>query len=101
MGTTLTLRTDEELRAALRRKAELQGKTVSELAREILTEALAERPLSERVGHLRGRLPSHPSSSAREGKKLREPRRKGPEPAASGGASDAWRDQLRRRNWRL
>lgn len=34
----------------------MQGKTVPELAQEILSEAMAERPLAERVGHLRGRL---------------------------------------------
>jgi plasmid stability protein len=56
MSATLTIRADDELRDALRRRAELQGKTVSELAREILTEALVERPLGARAGHLRGRL---------------------------------------------
>jgi hypothetical protein len=56
MSATLTIRTDDELREALRRRAEVQGKTISELAREILSEALADRPLGERTGHLRGRL---------------------------------------------
>lgn len=56
MSATLTIRADNELREALRRRAEMQGKTVSELAREILSEALIERPLGARTGHLRGRL---------------------------------------------
>ena len=76
MRTTLTLRTDESLRKALARRAEAQGKTVSEIVREILEEALVERPLSAKIGHLRGGL------------KL--PRK----------YSDRWRQQIRDRNWR-
>jgi plasmid stability protein len=73
---TLSIQADEELQAALQERATLQGKTVSDLAREILREAIAQRPLGERVGHLRGRLelPSAPS--------------------------DPWRSQLKERNWR-
>jgi plasmid stability protein len=56
MSTTLTIRTDDQLREALRKRAELQGKSVSELARELLLAALEERPLAQRTGHLRGRL---------------------------------------------
>ena len=74
--TTLTIRTDEGLREALQKRAEVQGKTVSELARETLTEAVSERPLAESVGHLRGQLD------------------------LSSGDSDPWRQQLRERNWR-
>jgi plasmid stability protein len=76
MRTTLTIRTDENLREALKARAAIQGKSVSEVAREILSEALAERPLSERIGHLRGQLDLKP------------------------GASDPWRERLRERNWR-
>ena len=76
MRTTLTIRTDESLRNALARRAEAQGKTVSEIVREILEEALVERPLSAKTGHLRGGL------------KL--PRKH----------SDRWRQQIRDRNWR-
>lgn len=76
MRTTLTIRTDENLLDALKARAAVQGKSVSEVAREILSEALAERPLSERIGHLRGQLGLEP------------------------GASDPWRDRLRERNWR-
>ena len=78
MRTTLTIRADDKLRAALQKRAVIQGKSISEVAREILSEAVAERPLSERVGHLRGRLDLQ-----------------------SGSISDPWREQLRKRNWRL
>ena len=54
---------DEKLREALRERATLQGKTVSQLAREILSEALEERPLAARIGHLRGRLKLPPDTS--------------------------------------
>lgn len=76
MSTTLTIRTDEALRQALDERASAQGKTVSEVAREILRNALEERPLEERTSHLKGRL--------RLGKKQTE----------------AWRRSLRERNWR-
>ena len=56
MSTKLTIRADAKLRDALRRRAEMLGKTMSELVREILTEALIERPFGGRTGHLRGRL---------------------------------------------
>lgn len=54
--TTLTIPADRKLHEALQERATKQGKTVPELAREILSEALAERSLAERVGHLRGQL---------------------------------------------
>jgi plasmid stability protein len=76
MRTTLTIRTDEHLREALEERAALQGKTVSELAREILADAVSERPLGARIGHLRGQLKLPPTSS------------------------DPWRQQIRKRNWR-
>jgi plasmid stability protein len=76
MSTTITIRAEESLRQALAKKAAVSGKTVSELVREILEEALAERPLKVRAGHLKGRL---------------ELPRKAPE---------AWRKVLRQRNWR-
>jgi plasmid stability protein len=71
MSTTLTIRTDEALRRALDQRASAQGKTVSEVAREILRNALEER-----TSHLKGRLSL--------GKKQTE----------------AWRRSLRERNWR-
>jgi plasmid stability protein len=76
MRTTLTIRTDANLRQALKERAAVQGKSVSEVAREILSEALAERPLSERIGHLRGKLDLESTPS------------------------DPWRERLRERNWR-
>jgi plasmid stability protein len=76
MRKTLTIRTDEALRQALAKRARAQGKTVSELAREILWNALEERALEERTSHLKGRL--------RLGEKQTE----------------AWRRSLRERNWR-
>jgi plasmid stability protein len=77
VSTTLTVRTDEALREALRVRAAAQGKTVSQLVQEILEDAVRERPASVRSSHLRGRLD------------LRE------EPE-----DDPWREQLRERNWR-
>jgi hypothetical protein len=76
MSTTITIRADEPLREALDERAAASGKTVSELVREILEEALADRPLGIRAGHLKGRL------------KL--PRK----------TSEPWRRHLRRGNWR-
>jgi predicted transcriptional regulator len=76
MSTTLTVRTDDALRDALAERARAQGKTLSQLVREILEAALAERPLESRAGHLKGRL------------MLREQ------------ATEPWRESLRRHNWR-
>jgi plasmid stability protein len=76
MRKTLTIRADKTLRTALEQRARTQGKTLSELAREILRNALEERPLELKTGHLRGRLSL---------------RRDEPE---------AWRKALRERNWR-
>ena len=76
MSTTITVRADQRLRNALAKKAALSGKTVSELVREILEEALADRPIGVRAGHLKGRLEL--------------PRK----------SSEAWRKRLRERNWR-
>ena len=77
MGTTLTIRASDALREALSRRAAVQDKTVSEVVREILEDALmARRPLAARAGHLKGRL-ELPS-----------------------GSDDPWRERLRERNWR-
>jgi hypothetical protein len=76
MSTTLTIRTDQELRDALEKRARAQRKTTSQVAREILSQALTERPMLERVGHLRGKLELDP------------------EPA------DAWRQRIAARNRR-
>lgn len=76
MGTTITVRADDALRKALEARARARGVTLSEAAREILREALEDRPLAERTGHLRGRL-----SLARQ-------------------PTEPWRRALRERNWR-
>lgn len=76
MSTTLTVRTDEALREALASRAAASGKTISQLVREILENALSEQPVTTRAGHLKGKL------------KL---------PSKSG---DEWRRQLQERNWR-
>jgi plasmid stability protein len=76
MSTTLTIRTDDRLRKALEARARAQGKSLSELAREILQDALEERPLGLRTGHLKGRMKLHQKQT------------------------EAWRKALRERNWR-
>lgn len=76
MATTLTIRADDELRGELQRRASVEGKTVSEVVREILHQALAEEPLGTKVGHLRGRL------------------------AAPLHDTDPWRKKLQDHNWR-
>lgn len=76
MSTTITIRTDEALRRALGRRARAQGKTISEVAREILRNALEQSSLGPLTGHLRGRL-SLPRNQ-----------------------TEPWRQTLRQRNWR-
>lgn len=76
MSTTLTVRTDDALRDALAERARAEGKTLSQVVREILEAALIERPLATRAGHLKGRL------------MLREQ------------TIEPWRESLRRHNWR-
>jgi len=76
MSTTLTVRTDAPLRKALEERARLRGTSVSALVRQILEEAVSERPLGDRIGHLRGTL----------------------EPAEA--EPDGWERHLREQNWR-
>jgi predicted DNA-binding protein len=76
MDKTITIRTDDALREAIEERARAEGKTISALTREILEEAVAERPMELRTAHLRGRL------------RLRNKQ------------VDSWRQQIRRRNWR-
>ena len=76
MRTTLTVRTDEALREALAKRARAQGKTLSQLVREILQAAVSERSIEARAGHLKRRL------------MLREQ------------ATEPWRETLRQHNWR-
>lgn len=72
----LTIRADESLSQRLRELAQSQRKTVSVIVREILEEALAERPIAARAGHLKARLDLPQTDD------------------------DPWRQELRERNWR-
>ncbi|MCP4662462.1 MAG: ribbon-helix-helix protein, CopG family, partial [bacterium] len=56
MSATLTIPADESLERALRERAEAQGKTIPEIARQILSQVLLEPPLGRRTGHLKGKL---------------------------------------------
>jgi hypothetical protein len=76
MRTTITIRADQNLRDELLRRAETDGKSLSELVRGILEAALAESPIHVRVGQLSGRL--------------RLPKR----------STEPWRKRIRERNWR-
>ena len=76
MSKTLTIRTSRELRDALVKKAESQGKSLSAVVREILEESVRDRPLGTRVGHLRGQLD------------------------ISGEQTEPWRRRIREGNWR-
>ena len=76
MSTTITIRADEPLRARLEERAAAAGKTLSALVREILENAVAERSLGRRAGHLKARL------------------------TLPHDASDPWRKSVRDRNWR-
>jgi len=76
MATTITLRAEEALREELEKRAAAQGKSLSAFVRDILTEAVATTSVGERTAALKGslRLPSR--------------------------SRDAWRRQIRERNWR-
>jgi plasmid stability protein len=76
MSKTLTIRTDSELRRALVERAEAQGKSLSQVVREILEESVRERPMRVRIGHLRGQLD------------------------LSGEGVEQWHRKIRERNWR-
>jgi hypothetical protein len=76
VSTTLTIRADQELREALEKRAKAERKTVSCIVREILEDALTDRPLEVKAGHLKGSLDL-----------ASEP-------------SNPWRKQIRARNWR-
>jgi macrodomain Ter protein organizer (MatP/YcbG family) len=76
MDKTLTIRLESDQWLALARAARRRDKTVSELVREILRQALKQRPLSARAGHLKGKLEL---------------------PIAE---DDVWRRGIKSRNWR-
>jgi metal-responsive CopG/Arc/MetJ family transcriptional regulator len=56
MRRVITVRTDRKLRQALDKKAAAGGKTLSEVVREILEQAVAATSIGERTAHLQGRL---------------------------------------------
>ena len=56
MDKTLTIRLDDGQDEALAQRAKVLGKTKSELVRELIERSLRERPLGERIGHLKGHL---------------------------------------------
>lgn len=72
MNTTITVRTDEKLREELENRAAALGKSLSELVRDILSEAVSGAGMVRLKGALT--LPRH--------------------------TTEPWRRQLRRRNWR-
>ena len=76
MEKTLTIRLDAEQQRKLGETAKILGKSVSGLVREILQEALAERTIGSRAGHLKGRL------------------------QLSSQPRDAWARKIKERNWR-
>ena len=76
MEKTLTIRLGADQQKLLGQTAKMLGKSISELVREILEQALAERTLGSKAGHLKGQLTLKPS-----------PR-------------DAWVRRLKERNWR-
>ena len=76
MRQTIAIRADAALRTAIAERAAAQGKTVSAFVREVLQEAIEDRPVKVRAGHLRGALD------------------------LSGTPDDPWRSRLRDRNWR-
>ena len=75
MEKTLSIRLDAEQQRQLGQAAKTLGKSVSELVREILEQALAGERLGSKTAHLKGRLNLAPSR-------------------------DAWSRKLKERNWR-
>jgi len=72
MERTLTIRIDAEQQRKLSQTAKMLGKSVSELVREILQQALAERSVITKAGHLKGRLALVPSPHDPWARKLKE-----------------------------
>jgi hypothetical protein len=72
---TLTIRLDRAQDDALTARARAQGKTRSQVVRELLAHGLEELPLGRRIGHLKGRF------------QLASPK-------------SAWQRRIKERNWR-
>lgn len=75
MNRTLTIRLGKEQDEALTGRARALGKTRSELVRDLIDQAVVDKPIADRAGHLKGRVAL---------------------PRARAG----WRRTLRERNWR-
>lgn len=75
MTKTITVRAERKMWDALRNRARRRRVSVSEVVRQILDDALTERPLNERASGLAGSL-------------------------SVADSADAWRKQIRERNWR-
>lgn len=75
VNRTLSVRLDEERDEALTARARALGKTRSELVRELIDQAITEKPVGRRAGHVKGRV-----SLSRTGM--------------------GWRRALKERNWR-
>lgn len=75
MDKTLTIRLDRSQDEALTARARAQGKTRSEVVRELIERGLKEHPMGRRIGHLKGRVDV---------------------PAPKAG----WQRRIRDRNWR-
>ena len=76
MSKTFTIRLGRAESDALARRAKTLGKTRSAVVRQLLVDALVQRPLAIKSGHLKGRLAI-----------ARRPR-------------VSWRQELKARNWR-
>ena len=76
MSTTITVRADEKLRGELEKRAAALGKSLSDVVRDILEEAVSADSFGERTARLKGSL------------SLRK------------RATEPWRRQLRQHNWR-
>lgn len=75
MDKSVTIRLDRAQDEALTARARAQGKTRSEVIRELIDRGLEERPLGTRIGHLKGRL-------------------------AVSSPKTGWQRRIKERNWR-
>jgi len=75
VNRTLTISTDQALQDALSRRAQVERKSMSDVAREILESVLGDRPLTASFGKVRSDI-------------------------LFGASADAWQRAIRKRNWR-
>ena len=76
MEKTLNIRLDADQRRRLGQTAKMLGKSVSELVREILQQALAEGAVATEAGHLKGQLALAPSPRDPWSRKLKKRNRR-------------------------